>query len=153
MNQSSDSIILTDVPIANVLLLPLPSTLLYRWRSWRRWVLLVFWCFFLFARSEFILTHRVERCTAGHTNLTERQVSLELFCSVVGRIFTCLDMNSFDLAHVFVHVPGLLASKFHVRFKKLGTSPELLIPQSEQPSTSCPLCCVNSNMWPFFSRS
>ena len=63
------------------------------------------------------------------------RLSPEYFCSVVGKVLTCLDASSFDVLSVLVHVPRFLASKFHVLFSKICTPSELLFRQSIRAST------------------
>ena len=66
-----------------------------------------------------------------------RQLSLELSCTVVGRIFTCQDISPFlGFLCVFMCMSqGFPASKFHVRFNRICTTSEMLTRDSMRNST------------------
>ena len=73
-----------------------------------------------------------------------RQLSLELFCLMVGRNFH---------VKVLVQVPGFPASKFNEIFSKLCTTSELLTRQSVRTSTIVPTLLYSSQSLAFLLGS
>ena len=80
---------------------------------------------------------------------------LFLSCSVRwSKLFTCLNISSFDCVNVFVQVPNLLASKSPM-FASTSSAqlPSCLYDRTFGFQPFCPLCCPNFQRVAFSSRA